>query len=246
MSRNYSNWWMLIIVPAWVFVSFAVAQLFVVGIIILLDLLNISLDSIDQTVQNTSVAALVYLITLTLVIGAPWLIKKRRVSLANIGLDRLPSWADILIAPAGLIVYLILSSLLMLLATNVLPWFDLNQVQDTGFNQLNERFELVLAFITLIIIAPVAEEIIFRGYLYGKLRKYVPIWVAILATSLLFGSVHGAWNLAFDTFALSVVLCSLRELTGSIWASILLHMTKNSIAFYILFINTSLLTTLGM
>ena len=81
--------------------------------------------------------------------------------------------------------------------------------------------------------------------MYGKLKKFVPIWVAILVTSALFGSIHGAWNLAIDTFALSIVLCLLRESTGNIWASILLHMAKNGIAFYILFINPTLFTTLG-
>ena len=117
--------------------------------------------------------------------------------------------------------------------------------EDVGFRQLNQRYEYILAFTTLIIIAPIAEEILFRGYLYGKLKKFVPIWVAILVTSALFGSIHGAWNLAIDTFALSIVLCLLRESTGNIWASILLHMAKNGIAFYILFINPTLFTTLG-
>ena len=94
----------------------------------------------------------------------------------------------------------------------------------------------MLAFITLVVIAPVAEEVLFRGYLYGKLKKYVPVWAAILITSALFGLIHGTWNVAVDTFALSIILCLLRESTGGIWASILLHMIKNGIAFYFLFI----------
>jgi len=125
--------------------------------------------------------------------------------------------------------------------TTLFPWIDVNQVQDTGFSNLGQRYEYILAFLTLVVIAPVAEEAIFRGYLYGKVKKFVPIWVAILATSLLFGFIHGAWNLAIDTFALSIILCILRESTGSIWSSILLHMAKNSIAFYVLFINPLLL-----
>jgi hypothetical protein len=102
-----------------------------------------------------------------------------------------------------------------------------------------------------VIIAPIAEEVLFRGYLLGKLKKSVPIWLAILITSLLFGAFHlvnsgnYSWNLAIDTFALSIVLCSLRVLTGSIWASILLHMVKNGIAFYLFFISPLLLVTLG-
>jgi len=242
MSQNYSK---LIILPVWVFVSFFAAQALVTGSVWLLVTLNVPLKSLNQAILSTSLAALLYLITLIITIGAPWLIKKRRTGRADIGLTRLPSWTDILITPAGLIIYLILSSSLILLATHVLPGFDVNQVQDTGFKQLSHRYEYILAFTTLVVIAPLAEEILLRGYLYGKLKKFVPVWVAILATSLLFGFLHGDLNLVIDTFSLSVVLCLLRESTGSIWASILLHMTKNGIAFYILFINPSLFTTLG-
>jgi membrane protease YdiL (CAAX protease family) len=230
--------------PAWVLISFYLAQALLAGLIYLLKLLSINIGSLNQTILNASLAALLYLFTIILVIFIPKL-KKHSTSLNDVGLSRLPSWTDIFITSAGLIVYLILSALLILLATHVLPWFNVNQVQDTGFNQLSQYYEIVLAFVTLVIIAPIAEEILFRGYLYGKLRKFVPIWVAVFATSLLFGFVHGSWNLAFDTFALSVVSCLLRESTGNIWSSILLHMTKNGIAFFILFINPLLLTTLG-
>lgn len=245
MSQNYSKWRLLFVFPAWVFISFFTAQLLVASLIYLLSEINISLESVNQTVLTTSFAAFLYMVTLAIAIGVPWLVKRHRTSRADIGLDRLPSWADILITPAGLVIYFIMSSLLILLATNILPWFDANQVQDTGFDKLSQRYEYIMAFATLVVIAPIAEEILFRGYLYGKLKKYVPVWIAVLATSLLFGFVHGEWNLAFDTFALSVVLCSLREITGSIWASILLHMLKNGIAFYFLFINPLLLATLG-
>jgi membrane protease YdiL (CAAX protease family) len=236
---------MLLVIPAWVFVGFFVAQLILMGLVWLLVALNVPLESYNQVVLNTSLSAVMYLIASVIVIGLPWFIKKRSTSRADIGLTRLMSWMDILITPAGLVVYLILSSILILITTRVLPWVDINQVQDVGFRQLNQRYEYILAFSSLVVIAPIAEEILFRGYLYGKLRKFVPIWVAIITTSLLFGFIHGAWNLAIDTFALSVVLCLLRESTGNIWASILLHMTKNGIAFYILFINPTLFTTLG-
>jgi membrane protease YdiL (CAAX protease family) len=239
------NWWMLLVIPAWVAVCFFTAQLILYGVVWLLALLNVSLGIFNQSVINITLTALIYVITLVLVIFVPWLIKKYRTTQSDIGLTRFPNWTDILLTPVGLIAYLILSSVLILIASWVFPWFNIDQVQDVGFDQISQRYEYILAFVTLVVIAPVAEEIIFRGYLYGKLKKYVPIWVAILATSLLFGAVHGAWNLAIDTFALSIVLCSLREFTGNIWASILLHMVKNGIAFYILFIYPTLLTTLG-
>jgi len=235
----------MITMVAWVFASFMAAQIIISAILWLLGCFNISLKSIDTTVLESILAALIYLITLAIVIGLPWLIKKRRTNLEEIGLTRLPTWTDIFMAPVGYVIYLILSTILITLATRLLPWFNSAQAQDTGFSGLAFNYEYVLAFLTLVVVAPVAEEIIFRGYLFGKLKKFLPIWVAILATSLLFGAVHGAWNLAFDTFALSVVMCLLRQSTGSLWAPILLHMSKNGIAFYFLFINPALLHTLG-
>jgi membrane protease YdiL (CAAX protease family) len=53
--------------------------------------------------------------------------------------------------------------------------------------------------------------------------------------SALFGLAHMQWNVAIDVFVLSMVACYLRELTGSIWAGIILHCLKNLIAFIALF-----------
>lgn len=240
------TWWMLIVLPAWVLVSFLGAQLLLVGVVQGLTALQVPLAGINETVLTTVFAALIYIVTLGVVVGVPWIVRRIRTSKAELGLQRLPSWTDIWMAPVGLIVYFVASAILISLATVLFPWFDVNQAQDTGFDQLNFRYEYVLAFVTLVVIAPIAEEVLFRGYLFGKLRRFVPIWVAIVATSLVFGFVHGAWNVAIDTFALSVVMCLLRLATGSLWAPILLHMTKNGIAYYVLFINPTILGTLGV
>lgn len=247
MLQNYSKskkFLLLFAMPLWVFVSFLASQIILVYLIWLLRFLQVPLNSVNETVLNTVMSVIVYLIALTITIGLPWFVLKRRTTLKDIGLVELPTWTNILIAPAGLIVYLILSATLISLAAKYLPWFNVNQAQETGFGHLNKQYEYILAFITLVIVAPFAEEILFRGYLYGKLKQIAPIWLAVLFTSVLFGFVHGAWNLAFDTFALSIVLCLMREITGNIWSSILLHMIKNGIAFYILFINPAILSTL--
>lgn len=247
MSRNYSKLIKLakfLSLPAWVLISFYAAQSLVVSVFFLLKNIGLPLSSFNDTVVNTTVAAILYVVTLVITIGLPWIIKKKRTTLADVGLIRLPSWSDILLTPVALVFYLIMSSLFILAATNLLPWVDITQVQNTGFSSITARYEYILAFLTLVVIAPIAEEILFRGYLLSKLKKIVPIWAAILTTSILFGFIHGAWNVAIDTFALSLVLCYLRESTGSLWASILLHMAKNGIAFYVLFINPSLFSIL--
>ena len=48
--------------------------------------------------------------------------------------------------------------------------------------------------------------------------------------------MHFQWNVGVNVFALSVVLCALREITGTIYAGILTHMIKNGVAFYLLYL----------
>jgi membrane protease YdiL (CAAX protease family) len=217
-------------------VGFVLAFIVTYAVLYILNITGISLAGIDATILDATLAAVIYVLTIAFVVGLPRFFQKY-VTLKDLGLQRLPSWMDILLSPAGFIVYFIVSSLLVYTASQLFSGFDIAQAQDVGFTRLTQYYEYALAFVTLIIVAPVAEEVLFRGFLYGKLRTRVPVWVAMLITSALFGLIHGQWNVGLDVFALSMVLCSLREITGSIWSGILLHMIKNSIAFFILFIS---------
>ena len=87
------------------------------------------------------------------------------------------------------------------------------------------------------VVAPISEELLFRGFLYGKLksRKLKPLFSAIV-TSLLFGLVHGQLNVGIDTFILSMMMIYLLEKRQSLWVTIMLHMIKNGVAFLALFV----------
>lgn len=261
MSQNYSDehneskepqkWpmkWrnplMLVILPLWVVAAFFLSYGTVIAIVWILAVFHVPIQNVNDTILNTIFAAIIYLFTLLIAISVPWLVRRYRTTLEELGLQRLPYWSDILLAPAGFVIYFIVTSIMILIVSQIFPGFNVNQPQNTGFNNLSAGYQYVLAFLTLVVLAPVAEETLFRGYLYGKLREYVPFWAAMLATSVLFGVAHGQWDLAIDTFSLSLVLCLLRESTGSIWSSILLHMIKNGIAFYLLFISPGALSLL--
>ena len=123
-------------------------------------------------------------------------------------------------------------------------WFDANEAQDVGFNTFIFGFDRLLAFFTLVVVAPIAEEVIFRGWLYGKIRSKLSkevghltaAIVASLLVSLAFGAIHMQWNVGVNVFAMSLVACALREITGTIYAGIMLHMLKNGVAFYLLYV----------
>ncbi len=231
--------------PIWVAASFITAQLIVVLGITVLEATSVTLPPDNDPVFNTIIAAIVYVMTLVIVAGLPYLVQRRVTTRQDLGLTRLISWLDILLTPAAVVIYFVFSGLLIYAFSALFPSVDLEQAQEVGFRDLSGRLQYVLAFLTLVVVAPIAEEALFRGYLFGKLKKHIPVWLAVLITSALFALAHGQWNVAVDTFALSIVLCSLREVTGSIWAGVLLHMAKNGIAFYFLFINPALLNTLG-
>lgn len=237
--------WLAIALPVWVLASFVLAQVLTGILVGFLQFVGLPLTTMNQAVLSTSLSVVVYVLSLAITVGLPWLIGRHKTTLDDLGLQRLPSWLELGITPFAFLVYLFLSAVLTTLATQFLPFIDFQQVQETGFDQMGQNYEYALAFLTLVILAPVAEEVLFRGYLFGKLRRHAPTWVAILITSLLFAAVHGAWNVGIDVFVLSIVLCLLRVWLKSIWAPILLHMLKNGIAFYLLFINPVILNTLG-
>lgn len=231
-------------VALWVAFAFYLAQALLAGVLLLLNAAGVKFDTLNAAVLNTSLAGAVYLLSLVLAIGLPWWIKRWKVTRRELGVHQSLSWRDLLLSPPAYVLYMLLSASTIAVATQLIPSFDITQPQDVLFSGLGQNYEFILAFTTLVIIAPIAEELLFRGYLFGKLLRYVPIWLAVLLTSILFGAVHGQWNVGVDTFVLSLVLCSLRLYTGTIWAGVVLHMIKNGIAFYLLFVNPSLVTGL--
>lgn len=235
-GRRPYQWRMLILLPAWVTLAYAASNAVVAILIGLLSWLNMPLDGfLRPAVIQTVIATLVYAITITIVIGVPYIFR-HTTSLVTLGLNRLPSWTDIGLAPVGFIVYSLAVTMVLSGLLAWMPSFPIDQAQDVGFSAFGSRLDNILAFVTLVILAPFAEEVLFRGYLYGKLKSRVPSAVAAIVTSLLFGLAHVQLNVVIDVFILGLVLCALRSLTGSIWAGVLVHVIKNGLAYYLLFV----------
>ena len=86
----------------------------------------------------------------------------------------------------------------------------------------------------MIVIAPVIEELVFRGYLYKAWRHTrLGLWGTLIVTSLLFTAVHMAQYsgmILVYVFALSILLGLAREKSGSIWPPLVIHSMNNLIA----------------
>lgn len=229
----------------WVAGAFFAASIIVDQVLLALINLGVPLGQLNQVIFATVYSVMVYGLALWAVIWIPKRLLRKTTDRKDLGVSRLPSWMDIMLAPAVFLPYFLLSSGLLMLATAVFPAIDVNQKQELGFSTSIFGSELALAFVVLVVVAPLVEETLFRGYLYGKLRPKIGHIGSMLLVSLCFAVLHGQANVGIDVFALSIVLCLLREYTGSIWAGVLLHALKNGLAFYLLFINPSLLSTMG-
>jgi len=80
-----------------------------------------------------------------------------------------------------------------------------------------------LIAVSAIILAPLLEEVLFRGLLQSMLRRYVKPWPAILLTSILFVAVHHEPQNMPALFILSLVLGYNYERTGRLFSPILIH-----------------------
>lgn len=177
--------------------------------------------------------------------GLHLFLKRFKATFRTIGLRR-PRWSDLGYGLGGLPIYYLLFLVATILATALWPDLNVDQKQELGFDTsaVIGPLAMLLTFISLVVIPPIVEEIMVRGMLYSSFKKALPLIPAALITSALFAAAHltassdgPLYIAAIDTFALSLVLIYLRELTGGLWACIVLHALKNGIAFYVLYIH---------
>lgn len=225
------------------FVSQAIGQAAVVGVYTSLRHVTAARA---ESLLSSSVAAQFFYILLVEVItfGLLYLfIHRRKISLQALGLIR-PRLRDPLLSLAALPVYFGVYLAVLTAATKLFPSLNVNQQQQIGFQQAHSGLNLVLTFVSLVVLPPLVEETMMRGFLFGSLKKGLPVVWAALITSVMFAAAHlqfgsGApllWVAAIDTFTLSLVLCFLRHKTGSLWPGIGLHALKNFVAFASIFL----------
>lgn len=119
---------------------------------------------------------------------------------------------------------------LMVLQTQFLQperWLD-EQAQQT-------RFSLCILLFSAVLLAPIFEEILFRGFLLQAFLMWAPRsrFACILLTSLLFAAIHTQyihWQTIAVLTLFSILLCYARLRANSLLLPVLLHMLNNLIA----------------
>ena len=120
-------------------------------------------------------------------------------------------------------------SLLITLATATMQ-----PPKDAPIEELLSNKNAALLFMAMaVLVAPLVEETVFRGYLYPLFAKSFGVAASIVLTGTLFGVLHGAqlgwsWGLVLALIAVGVTFTFVRARTDSVFASFLLHLGYNS------------------
>lgn len=109
---------------------------------------------------------------------------------------------------------------------NLLPRSMLEDYSESSSSLSQGAF--ALSMLTQALIAPLTEEVTFRGLILSRFNKALPKWFGILVSSFLFGLVHGQIVWFIYAAFLGIILCLIANRMDSILCTILLHMLFNA------------------
>jgi hypothetical protein len=159
---------------------------------------------------------------------------RRHASLAALGIRRV-GWRWLLAALPFIFLAFLLESITGLLSQSLFPRAPANQCID-----IRNAYQgaLWMAVVGVVIVAPMVEEIVFRGMVFGWLRGRLPLVWAVLVSAMLFSLEHIGFlqlTLFLPIFSTGIVLAILYHHAGSVWPTVLVHGSFNLIATLVLF-----------
>jgi membrane protease YdiL (CAAX protease family) len=146
-----------------------------------------------------------------------------------LGLRPARFWRSLILMAGGYVIYLVISAIWLQ------AWGFQHERDDITTRLVSHPTTATVAGLAVfaVVIAPIVEEIFFRGFVFPAMRTRLGVGWAALATGALFGVVHAfgsPWGFLVPLGVLGMVLCLLYWKTGSLLPGIALHSINNCIA----------------
>ncbi len=106
----------------------------------------------------------------------------------------------------------------------------LMNIQSEAFDQVEELLfmpSLQMQLVCMVLVIPLTEELIFRGFAFGKLRSVWSFWPSALCSALYFGIFHGNLPQGIYAFFIGLELAFCCEWFGGLYAAYLFHAVVN-------------------
>jgi len=187
-------------------------------------------------IANSVVGFVIYGVILLLI----WLVTvhKYHIGWSALGVRRPPGWYFALVLPILLGMYVGAA----LVSAAVIKLFyggkaENPQVKDLTGGGGFSWASLILALITASIVAPVIEELLFRGMLYGWLRTRWSAVGGVILSAAIFSGAHAIPLILASIFVVGLTLAIIYEKTKSTLATMTLHSLFNTIGVLAVFID---------
>jgi len=154
---------------------------------------------------------------------------RRKATLADVGL-RPVRWRWLVAAVPALAVAYAAEAIAGELGNAFLPSSPQNQCHDI---QSAYGSSIVLALVGVAVVAPLVEEVLFRGVVFNWMRGRVALPVAVVGSAAVFAAAHvlyRQWTLLPPVFAIGCVLALLYHYSRSLWPGIAVHASINTVA----------------
>ncbi|MGE5531886.1 MAG: type II CAAX prenyl endopeptidase Rce1 family protein [Bacteroidota bacterium] len=110
----------------------------------------------------------------------------------------------------------------------------LSQTGESFVMNLHTLPAKVLLFVLICVVAPIVEELIFRGFVYAGLRRRMTFGGAVLSSALLFALMHNNAGALIPIGMIGIVLAVLYERNRSVIPCIICHALNNTLVFFLM------------
>ncbi len=117
------------------------------------------------------------------------------------------------------------ATIVLVYLLNLLPESLLMDYMDSA--ELLSRGSPFWSILATVVVAPLVEEIIFRGLMFSRLRRGMPVFWAAAAVSVFFALMHGHMLWISYAFILGILLIYTAWKFNSTWASLAIHFAFN-------------------
>ena len=187
--------------------------------------------NIESAMGNPMVILWGLVLAATVQLLLMWLYLRKPGRIAQLGLNSFGHMPTL--HALGLAVLLIIAAMIFnfVYATYVIPGIGMQEEMAKMLAAIPRTpINIAAGFFAIAIAAPLVEELLFRGLLQNALARRMPIWGAIILSSLVFAAVHLQLYAIPGLMSLSIAFGYLYYRTGSLRMNILLHMANNSAA----------------
>lgn len=218
---------------------------FILGIIYSVknhNITNLDVDGLTEFIlQNNNYLLLASSIFTVLILMLIYKLKKRNIKNELLILKTRNS---------NLLIAILLGLSVWLVNSGIINLVEYSGVFQSAFDKFAETTSLITegsffsAFLVAGIIAPFAEEFLFRGVIYRTLNRYFSIITSILVQAILFGIFHG--NMVQGVYAtfLGIVFGYITYKSKSLWPAVIAHMSNNILALTLPYILPSSIDSL--